>query len=331
MSKGIQGIQKTRGIMGRSGIIGVDLPPQWKKRAVESGFSFDTVAKITTGTGRREGGMAFSGDKLNIFGGYNGSLIPTNNTSVADISDLTSWGAGITGHPAVRRFSYGKIGNKIISAMGYSSTIASNCWEGNPDDSLNWASTPSINGAPVFSAPMIEWNGAVYVIGGYNNITTTYYNDVKRYNGTSWTTVRLNGSSGGYTPVAGASCVVDDDGNFYLLGGYNAGGYIGEVWKSTDQGVNWTQLTVSGTGFGIRAKGVAWFLDGYIYILGGYGADYLKTCFKSANGKDWEEVTINNVDWSARQDSMACVKDGKAYVYGGHDGATFFDELYRIG
>ena len=46
MSKGIQGIQGVRGIMGIPKIMGVDLPPQWKKRDVEvaSGEILQTIA-----------------------------------------------------------------------------------------------------------------------------------------------------------------------------------------------------------------------------------------------------------------------------------------------
>ncbi len=43
----------------------------------------------------------------------------------------------------------------------------------------------------------------------------------------------------------GLACAILSDGSVVVMGGYGAVGFVNDVWKSTNGGLAWTQLTAA--------------------------------------------------------------------------------------
>ena len=113
-------------------------------------------------------------------------------------------------------------------------------------------------------------DGSIVLMGGYDG--SNYLNDtwISTNYGASWTQVN---ASSGWSARAGHSSVAMPDGSILLMGGYNTGGSVvyNDVWRSTDNGMTWTQVNAS-SGWSVRAghSSVA-MPDGSILLMaGGY-------------------------------------------------------------
>jgi PKD repeat protein len=113
-------------------------------------------------------------------------------------------------------------------------------------------------------------DGSIVLMGGQSS---TQKNDVWRStnNGTTWT---LMNASAGWSPRSFFPGVVMPDGSIVLLGGTNgAYPYYNDVWRSTDEGATWTQVSAS-AGWSGRIPSSVVMPDGSIVLMGGWdGSD----------------------------------------------------------
>jgi leucine-zipper-like transcriptional regulator 1 len=119
----------------------------------------------------------------------------------------------------------------------------------------------------------------------------------------------------------------------YLLGGFTvdeesgARGYSNEIFTSND-GVTWTQVSVSGSQWSSRMNHAAHVVDvngtETLYVFGGFrnGMDYLDDLWKTTNGTNWTKVSTASLP-GGRASFSSMVDGGKLYLQGGNfSGAT---------
>jgi PKD repeat protein len=163
-------------------------------------------------------------------------------------------------------------------------------------------------------------DGNIILMGGYDS-TYKYNNDVWKSTdkGATWTQINANA---GWTGRTNPNCVVLSDGSIVLMGGFGSGGTdFHDVWKSTDGGVTWTQVT-AGAGWSARAESNAVVLpDGSIVLMGGFvnGDSSHKTdVWRSVDGgATWTQMTAS-AGWGSRQyPAVVALPDNSIVLMGG--------------
>jgi hypothetical protein len=179
-------------------------------------------------------------------------------------------------------------------------------------------------------------NGNIIIMGGFNDLTNPpqFYNDVWQSvdYGKTWTQVTANAS---WSPRCYHSSVVLPDGSIVIMGGRdNTWNLTNEVWRSTDGGTNWTQMTVH-AGWTARAlAGSAVLADGSIVVMGGVtgsGFDqYLNDVWRSIDsGATWTQLT-EHAGWSQRIPYGAVTHpDGSLLLVGGN-ALTTSQDTWRL-
>jgi beta propeller repeat protein len=138
-------------------------------------------------------------------------------------------------------------------------------------------------------------DGSIVLMGGINaEGVTHYFNDVWRSTdyGETWTQVN---ASAGWSSRCRANCVTLPDGSIVLMGG-SQGGYTryNDVWRSTDNGVTWTQMNASAGWSKRYGHSSVAMPDGSIVVMGGYDGDAKNDVWRSTDtGTSWTLVTAN--------------------------------------
>lgn len=102
----------------------------------------------------------------------------------------------------------------------------------------------------------------------------------------------------------------------WVLGGYSTGGFMNDVWSSSD-GENWTCATDSASWSG-RADFGAVVFGNRMWVLGGYSASGRKNdVWFSFDGVNWTCIK-ESAPWSRREDLAAVVYDNRIWVLGGY-------------
>jgi hypothetical protein len=174
-------------------------------------------------------------------------------------------------------------------------------------------------------------DGSIIVSGGTLPGGYTQFNDVWRSidNGATWTRVNSNAS---WRKRTGHSSVAMPDGSIVITGGYTFGlGDVNDVWRSTDNGLTWTEVNASA---GWRARehhSTVAMSDGSIVLFGGnHGSDYLNDVWRSDdNGAIWTLVSPG-AGWTARTwQSSVMMSDGNIVLMGGYNG-HFRNDVWRL-
>lgn len=152
----------------------------------------------------------------------------------------------------------------------------------------------------------IESNGTLYLIGGQVNVSTI--NDVwTSTDGLSWE--RKLKFLAGFSPD-GYHAVASKNGNLYVYGGASSDA----IWKSTDQGSNWTKVVTTAV-YGRRKLPSVVELGDDLYLLGGSDASNnpVQNVWQSSDGENWALVT-NTVNFPAN--AIATVFNNKIWILG---------------
>jgi hypothetical protein len=149
-------------------------------------------------------------------------------------------------------------------------------------------------------------DGDLWIMGGYGG---SLLNDVwKSADGVNWQKVLSDTASPPSTQFSEREehCSVVFNGAMWVIGGLG-GGYLNDVWKSTD-GVNWTNVLVNNASpasnqFPQRENPSAVVYDGAMWVMGGYGggSNALNDVWNSTDGVSWAQVLPNNVSPAAGQ------------------------------
>jgi photosystem II stability/assembly factor-like uncharacterized protein len=171
-------------------------------------------------------------------------------------------------------------------------------------------------------------DNSIIVMGGHDG--SSNLNDVWRSTdlGATWT--QMTGSA----PWSARSsfirsCTSLSDNSIIMMGGWD-GGYPDDVWRSTDNGANWTRMTDDAPWSG-RAGAVAVTLsDDSIVLMGGSdSSDEFNDVWRSIDmGATWTRLTAA-ASWSARTRHTAVVlSDDSIVLMGGRDSNN--DELNDV-
>jgi len=195
------------------------------------------------------------------------------------------------------------------------------------DNGVIWAPVTAHAGwsARVGHSSVVMSDGSIILMGGGDSMVGGVKNDVWRStdNGTTWTQLT---ASAGWTARAGHSSVVMSDGSIILMGG---GGFAGgtvknDTWRSTDNGVTWTQLTAS-AGWTARAGHSSVVMpDGSIVLMGGGDGGGVKNdVWRSTdNGATWTQLTTS-AGWTPRKDfTTVGLPEGSIVLMGGIGGGN---------
>ena len=213
----------------------------------------------------------------------------------------------------------------------------------------------------------VEKAGYMYIIGGQNFIVednpcppfpttppcpplvanSDFFNDVWRSNdGINWEAMTLEAPWEGR---AGLSAVALGNDLYVMAGSQNDDDavvegpapriYFNDVWKSSDDGATWTQMTAAAP-WDKRAGGVTIVKDGAILMIGGeagFVGPYFNDVWSSTNGATWVRLTAD-AGWSPRPGHKCGVVTGELVCFGGFglvtnpmdmwssvDGATWTD------
>ncbi len=134
--------------------------------------------------------------------------------------------------------------------------------------------------------------------------------------------IPLNGDTGWPERYLQSSAVMPD-GSIIMTGGMNSGTFMDDVWRSTDTGETWTEVTDHAGWPGRAGHSSAALPDGSIVIMGGTDGsnNYRSDVWRSAdNGLTWTEVT-DHAGWPGRAvHSSVVLPDGSLVVMGGNNG-----------
>ena len=175
-------------------------------------------------------------------------------------------------------------------------------------------------------------DGSIVMMGGSDGVGTNY-NDVWRStdNGATWTEMN---TSAGWTAREEHTSVAMPDGSIVLMGGLEAGNnFMNDVWRSTDNGVTWTEINAS-SGWSPRDDFSSVVMsDGSIVLMGGEDSNEnaLNDVWRSIdNGATWTEQTAS-AGWTARLGQTSVVMpDGSIVLMGGYDGgANWYNDTWR--
>ena len=126
------------------------------------------------------------------------------------------------------------------------------------------------------------------------------------------------------------SSVALPDGSIILMGGYGYDfTYLNDVWRSTDQGATWTQMTAAADWPRRNNHTSVALPDGSIVLMGGWdGSNYLNDVWRSEDqGETWTQMTAA-AEWGARKDhSSVALPDGSIVLMGGI-GRTSVNVIY---
>jgi uncharacterized delta-60 repeat protein len=212
---------------------------------------------------------------------------------------------------------------------------------GNPWKNDTWRSTDNgatwtlMNGSGGWSAreehsSVVMPDGSIVLMGG--NTGSSLTNDVWRStdNGATWTQMT---ASAGWGRRSGHSSVVMPDGSIVLMGGGTVSASVSnDVWRSTDNGATWTQMTAS-AGWTAREghKSVA-MPDGSIVLMGGNdnsGINKNDTWRSTDNGATWTQMTTS-AGWSGRNGhTSVTMPDGSIVLMGGSANEGFKNDVWR--
>ena len=163
-------------------------------------------------------------------------------------------------------------------------------------------------------------DGSIVLMGGEDS-SGNFKNDVWRSkdNGATWKQMT---SSAGWVARAYHSSVAIPDGSIVLMGGKDSGGKLkNDVWRSTDYGATWKQMTANAKWSPRWTHSSIVTPDGSIVLMGGReSSGDMDDVWKSTdNGATWTQMTAS-AEWSARmQHSSVTMPDGSIVLMGGGD------------
>ena len=256
-----------------------------------------------------EGACVFN-NRMWVLGGF------ASKAGIWSTVDGEKWTVNAGGQPWGQRDGMGVVvlNNTMYVLGGYNLTLGSafsDVWAST--DGTNWRSISADGLTNVWSPRTEHWaistpNG-IYVMGGWNGVST-YYSDV-------W--YSPNGSSTDSTNTTWAQLVSSAPwvarqefaclwwrNRIWVIGGIDSGGTpLNDVWSSPD-GITWDQATPAAFSSGRHAMYACVYLDEMWVIGGTTGGGVTRDVYNTQTGTSWNLVT-NSPNFTARAGGKALV------------------------
>ena len=196
-----------------------------------NGTNWTQLTNVGTSPSARYGAVSWTDSYGNgfIFGGVNASnyyndLWKFNGTSWTQIINAGTSPSG----------RYGAVswtdnnGNVYVFGGVNASNYYNDLWK---FDGTSWTQLTNVGTSPSARYGAVSWTdniGNAYVLGGYTNGkgVNTYYNDLWKFNGTSWTQI----TNITIPATEGAVSWIDNSGSAYIFGGYNGNKYSNDLY-----------------------------------------------------------------------------------------------------
>ena len=172
---------------------------------------------------------------------------------------------------------------------------------------------------------IIQVTNRVAVVSGRGGLRSVYRTTDA---GQNWT---LMTSAPGWVARADFKAIGTSSSSLYVMGGRNAAGtLLNDVWRSTDNGANWTQMTAA-AGWSAREKFGLVNVGTTLYVMGGTdGVGVTNDVWKSTdNGANWTQMTAA-APWAARE-QFGIAKNASTsrfMIAGGLSGGTSFVDAW---
>jgi PKD repeat protein len=268
-----------------------------------------------------------------LMGGKEEGLLNLTNDVWRSTNNGADWTRITTGAEWEPREGHSSVvmsdGSIILMGGSNSSSQKNDVWR-STNNGADWTQmTASAEwSARTTHSSVVMSDGSIVLMGG--NSDGSYRNDVWRStdNGATWTQLTGTAEWSG----RGHFCsVVMPDGSIVLMGGYDDGenGGWNDVWRSTNNGVNWTQMTAN-AGWSDRHRHTCIVMpDSSIVLMGGVNSyvGYYNDVWRSTdNGGTWTQLTAN-AEWSPRSHhNSVALPDGSIVLMGG----TYFNDVWRF-
>ena len=178
----------------------------------------------------------------------------------------------------------------------------------------------------------------IYVIGGYITGADRVW---RSSDGDNWAQVTMSASTTFSARSNHSSVYIPSGANagMYVIGGFGASTRLNDVWKSTDSGATWTQVTTSAsTKFSARNTHSSVYIpsgaNAGMYVIGGRtsggASGIVNDVWKSTDGgANWTRVTANAA--FAVRSLHSSVAFGQAiYVFGGRGASgTHYNDVWK--
>ena len=211
------------------------------------------------------------------------------------------------------------------------------CYDATDDNACeNWISAASetlVNIEGLSPETTYYWQvRAVSNVGStYANGTLTAFWPFTTGELSAWTWTQMTATAG-WTPRSIHTSVALPDGSIVLMGGYDGvHDYFNDVWRSTDQGATWMQMTGSAEWSARSAHSSVVLPDGSIVLMGGSDStNHFNDVWRSTDqGASWTQMTAT-AEWAARDYlTSVALSDGSIVLMGGYDGTTRFNDVWR--
>ncbi len=210
------------------------------------------------------------------------------------------------------------------------------------DASVTWKSLGGISWSgfgDLSSATSVEYDGYVYVMGGYNGssyLDTVYYAQLLQVGGVG-TWISSPNTLPDTNGIAYATSV-EYDGYVYLIGGGNSSSSVlGTVYYSKlspSGGVGpWSSTSSLPNANGIDGATSVEY-HGYVYVMGGYnGSSSLDTVYyaqllQTGGVGTWSSSSNTLPNTNGIEGATSVEYDGYVYVIGGYDGSSYLNTVY---
>ncbi len=193
-------------------------------------------------------------------------------------------------------------------------------------DGVTWKElTNNAAFSPRYSHQVVVKGDTMYLIGGFDG--SNRFNDVwESTNGKDWNPVLDHTSAPDetqFSPRYSHQVVVKGD-TMYLIGGWTDSGMHNDVWKSSDNGKTWLNISPNDvtdtTKFSPRWFHQVVVKGEYMYLIGGstFGGR-TNGVWRSDNGESWTRISMHNVN---NTNKFSPINDHQVVVVGDGDSAT---------
>ncbi|MCH9758975.1 MAG: hypothetical protein K0U19_07745, partial [Proteobacteria bacterium] len=216
-------------------------------------------------------------------------------------------GGGLTG-----------LGNLVIIG-GYKSngnaalTYRNDSWRSEDSTLTNWVSLPGGTYDDDYGYAVAVQAGSIYLVhNDSDGSESPLWASAASSKGTEWSNIATIPHSGERT----FPYLTSYKNNLLLFGGVKSGLGQTDVWRSTTNGLNWSQLTADGLPSS-AFDGASAVFNNVLYLITGVSSQHL---WRSTNGSSWSRVSthngnvINILPASISRGASMAVFDDKLYI-----------------